>query len=153
MGGAAGSFGNTTVTDGGPTHGRHDAQPQQQKPMPMAGGIQPISIDDCGASNPAGISADDATKLMAGGGGAGTLRWLYPYDGTVFPRGMLAPLLMWDGGAGRRRLLAHPGVALRVQGLPQADRGRATAARPGRVDEGRSADQGHERSCTASSYR
>ena len=25
-----------------------------------------------------------------------TIRWLYPYDATVFPRGQLAPLLMWD---------------------------------------------------------
>ena len=25
------------------------------------------------------------------------MRWLYPYDGTVFPRGLKAPLLMWEG--------------------------------------------------------
>jgi hypothetical protein len=27
------------------------------------------------------------------------LNFLYPYDGTVFPQGMLAPLLMWSGTA------------------------------------------------------
>jgi hypothetical protein len=59
----------------------------------------PIAIDACGATNPAGISAADAQKLRAGSGSAGTLKWLYPYDGTVFPRGMLAPLLMWSGPA------------------------------------------------------
>jgi hypothetical protein len=32
----------------------------------------------------------DATPVMDPG-----LRWLYPYDGTVFPRGLPAPLLMW----------------------------------------------------------
>jgi hypothetical protein len=26
-----------------------------------------------------------------------TMKWLYPYDGTVFPRGMLAPDIMWEG--------------------------------------------------------
>ena len=25
------------------------------------------------------------------------MKWLYPYDGTVFPRGTAAPVLMWDG--------------------------------------------------------
>ncbi|HVY46924.1 MAG TPA: hypothetical protein VHB21_13645 [Minicystis sp.] len=25
--------------------------------------------------------------------------WAYPYDGTVWPRGLLAPLLQWNGGA------------------------------------------------------
>lgn len=57
---------------------------------------EPIVIDDCGATNPAGISAADAQKLKAGGV-PGASRWLYPYEGTVFPRGMLAPDLMWDG--------------------------------------------------------
>ncbi len=32
----------------------------------------------------------------AGDGQAEELRFLYPYDGTVWPRGMLAPLLMWS---------------------------------------------------------
>jgi hypothetical protein len=27
------------------------------------------------------------------------LKWLYPYDGTVWPRGILAPLLQWQPGA------------------------------------------------------
>lgn len=27
-----------------------------------------------------------------------TLKWLYPYDGTVWPRGLLAPLLQWQMG-------------------------------------------------------
>ncbi|MET0391070.1 MAG: dickkopf-related protein [Polyangiales bacterium] len=58
---------------------------------------EPIAIDECGDTNPAGVSAADAQKLKAGGGAAGTLRLLYPYDGTVFPRGMLAPDMMWEG--------------------------------------------------------
>ena len=58
---------------------------------------EPIAIDECGDNNPAGLSAADVQKLKAGGGAPGQLRWLYPYDGTVFPRGMLAPDMMWEG--------------------------------------------------------
>ena len=57
----------------------------------------PIAIDACDAQNPAGLSSADVQKLRAGSGGPGALKWLYPYADTVFPRGMLAPLLMWDG--------------------------------------------------------
>jgi len=34
-------------------------------------------------------------KKLIAGGAPGGMNWLYPYDGTVFARGML---LMWDGG-------------------------------------------------------
>jgi hypothetical protein len=58
---------------------------------------EPIAIDECGANNAAGLSPADVQKLKAGSGSTGPLKWLYPYNGTVFPRGMLAPDLMWDG--------------------------------------------------------
>ncbi len=51
-----------------------------------------------------GIGADPAIIGMlgapAGDGTAESLRFLYPYDKTVWPRGMLAPLLMWDSTLG-----------------------------------------------------
>lgn len=56
-------------------------------------------LDDCGASNPAGIDPQAVAMLSAGGPASGA-RWLYPYQETVFPRGMLAPMLMWDGAPG-----------------------------------------------------
>lgn len=59
----------------------------------------PVLIDECGSDNPAGLSDAEVNLLVAGGGGANGMRWLYPYDGTVFPRGLLSPLLMWEGGA------------------------------------------------------
>ena len=48
-----------------------------------------------------GAAVTDAATLAAlraptGDGQAQGLRFLYPYDGTVFPRGLLAPLVMWD---------------------------------------------------------
>jgi hypothetical protein len=74
--------------------------PQMQPVVPSTAlTAEPIAIDDCGANNPAGLSAADAQKLKAGSGSPGALKWLYPYDGTVFPRGMLAPDFMWDGPA------------------------------------------------------
>jgi hypothetical protein len=57
----------------------------------------PIAIDQTGADNPAGASANDVATLK-GGGPVGALKLLYPYEGTVFPRGLLPPQLMWDGG-------------------------------------------------------
>jgi hypothetical protein len=50
--------------------------------------------DETGADNPAQLSAAEVTRLKAGGP-LGTSRWLYPYDGTVFPRGTVSPLVMW----------------------------------------------------------
>jgi hypothetical protein len=68
-------------------------------PDPNSGGtIEPISIDQCGADNPAALAPADVQALMAAGN-AGGMRMLYPYDGTVFPRGLLAPALMWEGPA------------------------------------------------------
>jgi hypothetical protein len=55
----------------------------------------PLQIDECVPANPAGLSTTAAQALM--NGGPGSFRILYPYDGTVMPRGLIAPLLMWDG--------------------------------------------------------
>ena len=65
---------------------------------PAPSTIKPYSLDLTGANNPAGLAQPELTKLIAGGP-PGKLRWLYPYDGTVFPGGMLAPNLMWEGSA------------------------------------------------------
>jgi hypothetical protein len=69
--------------------------------------LDPISIDDCGAANPAGLADADVAKLMAGSGDSGGLRILYPYDGTVFPRGLIAPTLMWEGADDAQAVYVH----------------------------------------------
>lgn len=56
----------------------------------------PLVIDEATAANPAGLATAEVRALMAGGP-SGSLRWLYPYEGTVFPRGTLPPTLMWEG--------------------------------------------------------
>ncbi|MET0339890.1 MAG: hypothetical protein ABW252_02770 [Polyangiales bacterium] len=58
--------------------------------------LEMLAIDDCGASNPAGLDAAKIALLEQGGSTDG-MRYLYPYDGTVFPRGLAAPMLMWEG--------------------------------------------------------
>lgn len=44
------------------------------------------------------LSAEDKDALRTGGASDPSFRWLYPYDQTVFPRGLAAPVLMLDGG-------------------------------------------------------
>ena len=83
---------------------------------------------------------------MAGSGSPGPLRWLNPYDGTVMPRGLIAPLL--DVGRGQRRLglPARAIELLRIQRVPEADRAQSTPIPA--VDLGPSVqrDAGSERS-------
>jgi hypothetical protein len=43
-----------------------------------------------------GASAPDASVV-----------WAYPYDGTVWPRGLIAPLLQWNGGAATDDYYVH----------------------------------------------
>jgi hypothetical protein len=63
------------------------------------GGYGGVGGDGSGAAvSPAQQAALDAAATDGGGAtdGAG---WLYPYDGTMFPRGILAPLLQWSVGS------------------------------------------------------
>ncbi len=47
----------------------------------------------------AGLPAADQSALAMGGVGDTSFRWLYPYDLTVFPRGLPAPVLQFGGTA------------------------------------------------------
>ncbi|MDB4986350.1 MAG: Flagellar hook-length control protein FliK, partial [Myxococcaceae bacterium] len=67
--------------------------------------LETLQVDECGADNVAGLSGDQIASLKAGGSADG-MRWLYPYDGTVFPRGIGAPKLMWEG-AGTQAVYVH----------------------------------------------
>ncbi len=87
----------TVAIDGG-------ARPRPQTSMP---GLVLEVVDECGADNQAGLSGQEVQRLKQGGP-VGKMAYLYPYDGTVFPRGFKAPLVMWRGGAAKA-------VYLRVQ--------------------------------------
>lgn len=61
------------------------------------------------------VSSETMTALLGKPKSDAKLRFLYPYDGTVMPLGLLAPLLMWsepDGGA-----VDVDGVQLHLSGL------------------------------------
>jgi hypothetical protein len=47
--------------------------------------------------DPGTLDPQDATALKAGGQGDAQFKWLYPYDGTVFPRGLAPPTLQFAG--------------------------------------------------------
>jgi hypothetical protein len=55
-------------------------------------------VDRCSSGTPAGLTAA-TVKALKMGGSTGNLRFLYPYASTVFPRGLIAPTLMWDGAS------------------------------------------------------
>jgi hypothetical protein len=48
--------------------------------------------------NPGNVPAAEQAALEGATTPDGSCVWAYPYDKTVFPRGLLAPPLMWNGG-------------------------------------------------------
>ena len=57
-----------------------------------------IDLDLLVARNTANVSAADLVTLRTGTTAASGMTWAYPYDRTVFPRGLPSPKLMWNGG-------------------------------------------------------
>jgi hypothetical protein len=49
--------------------------------------------------NPGNVSSTTQGQLQKGGAADAAFAWLYPYDGTVFPRGLAAPVLQFAGTA------------------------------------------------------
>ena len=64
-----------------------------------AQGATTVTVNLQLAENPGNVSASDQTKLKGGGNADGTFKWLYPYDKTVFPRGLTPPTLQFAGVA------------------------------------------------------
>jgi hypothetical protein len=101
--GSAGSGGSTGGTSGssgssGIGGAEPDASPDGSMGTAGTGGADagPTTlIDRC----PGPLTASVASALRAGGTPGASMKWLYPYDRTVFPRGILAPMLQWDGPA------------------------------------------------------
>jgi hypothetical protein len=57
-------------------------------------GVKLHVLDNAAMTTPAIIAA-----LKGASTPDGAVKWAYPYDGTVFPRGLGSPKLMWNGGA------------------------------------------------------
>lgn len=111
------------------------------------GGSSDGSPDGCGAGGCGGVggealggavSAEDLAKLKNDPPEAdGSFGFLYPYEKTVFPRGILAPLLQWDTGKDAKAVsvkITSPGVTF--TGFYQYPNGASTdAKRRVRIDQ------------------
>jgi hypothetical protein len=64
-----------------------------------AKGSTTVSVRIHVEENPGNVSPADQAKLKAGGAADADFKWLYPYDKTVFPRGLPAPVLQFAGTA------------------------------------------------------
>jgi WD40-like Beta Propeller Repeat len=57
-----------------------------------------VTFDVQITDNSGNLSSADQTALQAGGPPSSSFKFLYPYDGTVFARGLSAPLLQFGNG-------------------------------------------------------
>jgi len=57
--------------------------------------------------NPAGTVGTDQVLLKSAVDPDPTIQWTYPYDKTVFPKGLLAPELMWNNGGDNDTYYVH----------------------------------------------
>jgi hypothetical protein len=66
-------------------------------------GPKVVYMSDC----PGSLSATTANALAAGGTVPSSMKWLYPYDKTVFPAGIVAPTLQWAQSSGPDAVYLH----------------------------------------------
>jgi hypothetical protein len=133
-GGSGGDSGTSSGGgDGGPSFGDDGGGPgfgDGGHPTPT----MMVTIDDC----PGPVSASMVTALQAGGAVDPAMKWLYPYDKTVFPGGIAGPVLQWtpqSGGAEGVYLHLHSSLfdykgcfgATTPQQLPVPDKAWTTA--------------------------
>jgi hypothetical protein len=57
-----------------------------------------LTVDVDITDNPGMLTGPDQMALMGGGPADPTFKFLYPFDGTVFPRGLTAPVLQFGDG-------------------------------------------------------
>lgn len=57
--------------------------------------------------NPSGITPADIDLLRNPGAQDASIVWAYPYDKTVFPKGLLPPELMWNGSTAGNLYRVH----------------------------------------------
>jgi hypothetical protein len=93
--GAVGTFGDGRTKDSGPV-----ITPPKgcDSSCATAGGSCQNNVCVI-TENPGAVSTGTQGQLQAGGTADSTFKWLYPYDNTVFPRGLLPPTFQFDGAA------------------------------------------------------
>ena len=66
--------------------------------------------------NPGGVDPGTQTMLQGTGTADATFKWIYPYDGTVFPRGILPPTFQFDGTSADAMYIHITSAGLDYQG-------------------------------------
>jgi len=99
-GGSGGDSGIGIFGDGGSSGGGKDSGPLPPKgcdsSCAAAGGK--CLNNSCVIVDNAGMLANGTVTSLQGGGTAdSTFTWLYPYDKTVFPRGLIPPKMQFNG--------------------------------------------------------
>ncbi|MFI5301292.1 MAG: hypothetical protein ACHREM_24675, partial [Polyangiales bacterium] len=62
-------------------------------------GTAKVTVNVLITSNGAAVDAATASLLRTASTPDAAIAWAYPYDGTVWPRGLAGPTLMWNGAA------------------------------------------------------
>ena len=97
---ATGDSGFANFGDSGVQHDGGGTTPPKgcDSSCPAAGGT--CTNNKCILTeNPGGIDPGTQTQLQGGGSGDSTFAWQYPYDKTVFPRGLISPTMQFAGVA------------------------------------------------------
>ena len=89
------SSGTMTTTASG-TGGSMPTQPCDQGSCNLAGGMCVNNVCTIN-ENPGNVDSTTKGELDAGGNADAAFAWLYPYDATVFPRGLSAPTMQFGG--------------------------------------------------------
>ncbi len=92
-----------TYTANGSLGGVVAVQASYQKQMASAALTVVLHLQKNGANAAGNIQA----KLTGATAPDAAVVWAYPYDGTVWPRGLLAPILQWNGGAASDTYYVH----------------------------------------------
>ncbi len=58
--------------------------------------IRPVNAHVTDTNCPGVLSAANVTSLKAASANSASMKWLYPYDATVFPGGLVPPILQWS---------------------------------------------------------
>jgi hypothetical protein len=98
---AAGDSGFANFGDSGVQHDGGGGPPPPKgcdSSCPAAGGMC-VNNSCILTENPGSVPSSTQTQLQGGGSGDSTFAWQYPYDKTVFPRGLISPTMQFAGTA------------------------------------------------------
>jgi hypothetical protein len=90
-------FGQSSCGGGGSFDGSFPGPAADGGQMKVMTGVL---LDECTGIK--AVPSGTVTSLLAGGAVDSAMKWLYPYDQTVFPGGIMGPVLQWapqSGGA------------------------------------------------------